>query len=193
MDKRLAIALAALSVLIAIVLITIAVDNKISKLDRKNLDSRPLPFSIMVGNDNLQRVLIINALSQEQKNFFNLVLSDYFHTQADNLAYYFKYFSIVEFTKNETVVGNFAFFSKELPELELTGNLKKLNWQGPKIIIDILGRQLVYSESSPWTENFNGNIKINVYDSGSLGNRGFILDTPYPPPQILKQPKILEQ
>lgn len=128
----------------------------------------PIPFSITVGTNNIIRMQADNELSEKQKLTIGRGLQLLFHAYANNLAYYFPYFTTIEFGSEENLSAFVLVFSQEIPRVSVEEGSKRVHWKGQRINFDVIQRRLTYVVDGFFEFKELATLKVGVFYSSSL-------------------------
>jgi hypothetical protein len=130
-------------------------------------ESLPVPFSITATQDVVS-ASATPELNEKEKAILTSGLQLIFNAHANNLAYYFKYFSIVEFG-HEEIPSAFVFvFSSQPPKVGIENGIKKVNWVGQRINFDIIQRRMLFVSDGVFEFIGQQKLSVRVFYSSSL-------------------------
>ncbi|MEK7151675.1 MAG: hypothetical protein AAB784_03125 [Patescibacteria group bacterium] len=129
--------------------------------------SRQIPFGIVV-TDGGTTTTKIPELTEQEKDVLTGNLGVLFRAHTSNLAYYFKYLTVVESNTKQGAYNFMIIFSNELPELIFEKNVKKIVWAGQRINFDIIHGHMLLALNGVLQFRNQENLNIQVFYSNSL-------------------------
>lgn len=143
-----------------------------------------IPVAVKIGPDNIVSFSKTAELTEEQKKLTISGLQLLFHAYANNLAYYFEYFSIIESGNGDNISAIILVFSHEPPRVSVEGRVREVNWTGQRISFDLIKLLMVYAVDGVFQFDGKESLGVRIFYSKSLKPKQPKLDQQKPPGEI---------
>lgn len=127
-----------------------------------------LPLTTLVAPDDSITTRPAEKLSEEQKIGLATGLAMVFHVRTDNLAYYFPYFTMIQFGSKGNISALAIVFSQNPPQVNAGNGIRKVSWDGQYIGFDLTRKRMVYAVDGMFQFDGADVLEVSIHSSSAF-------------------------